>query len=642
MASQTNSWASGNAGTGSQEVANNLLTAVANYVWNTSSLTWVTETQPSGGGGGGGTQYAQGTVNSTPTGTVAMGKTAANVLQSLALDASGNLNVNLAAGSISGGNAAASPTGAAVPASADYLGFNVAGNLVGVSATNPLPVSASVSFTDPAESVVGAATPTSAIQLGWNSGNVTQNVTPTNALPISVNAANFIFSSANSSTTQLAAGATFTGTIETALNQPEISLLMTCDQPVTLTVNQFIDLAGVYAVTPIVFTIAAGVQFSRSFPLNGNYVQVKVQNTGASTTTTFNLNTAYGTIGSSDSAGNTPVSGTISAIQSGTWNIGSITTLPAITGSVSVSNFPATQAVSGTVAATQSGTWNIGSITTLPALPTGANVIGGVTQSGTWNIGSITTLPALATGANTIGAVNIAAAQTLATVTTVGTVSAITAGPAIASGFYSRITDGTNGPAAVKAASTAAAFTDPALVIDNRPGTAMLTASAALADALANPTLGQQAVLPSVFNGTTWDRARGGIGVSTTTGDTGAKTATGNGATQTNVGYKGISLVIAMGAVTGTTPTCVIKMQSSVDGGTNWVDIPGATTASLTATGVWGIDLYPGEAVTAGTTTTGTKATASGILPRTWRVVWTIGGTTPSFTITSITFNYIN
>jgi hypothetical protein len=56
-------------------------------------------------------------------------------------------------------------------------------------------------------------------------------------------------------------------------------------------------------------------------------------------------------------------------------------------------------------AVTQSGTWNIGSITTLPALATGSNVIGAVTQSGTWNIGSITTLPALPTGSNTIGAV---------------------------------------------------------------------------------------------------------------------------------------------------------------------------------------------------------------------------------------------
>lgn len=37
--------------------------------------------------------------------------------------------------------------------------------------------------------------------------------------------------------------------------------------------------------------------------------------------------------------------------------------------------------IDGTVAAVQSGTWNIGSITTLPALPTGSNTIGGVNLS---------------------------------------------------------------------------------------------------------------------------------------------------------------------------------------------------------------------------------------------------------------------
>lgn len=45
------------------------------------------------------------------------------------------------AGGGSGSNAAASATGAAVPASADYTGFNSGGNLVGVSAANPLPTS---------------------------------------------------------------------------------------------------------------------------------------------------------------------------------------------------------------------------------------------------------------------------------------------------------------------------------------------------------------------------------------------------------------------------------------------------------------------------------------------------------------------
>lgn len=90
-------------------------------------------------GAGSGTQYVDGVTQATPTGTIALGKTSGNVLHSLALDSSGNLNVNVAAGS--SGNAAASATGAAVPASADYTGFNSGGNLVGVSSANPLPVS---------------------------------------------------------------------------------------------------------------------------------------------------------------------------------------------------------------------------------------------------------------------------------------------------------------------------------------------------------------------------------------------------------------------------------------------------------------------------------------------------------------------
>lgn len=49
------------------------------------------------------------------------------------------------------------------------------------------------------------------------------------------------------------------------------------------------------------------------------------------------------------------------------------------------SALPAGSNVIGAV--TQSGTWNIGSITTLPSLPAGTNAIGGVTQSGSWNVG---------------------------------------------------------------------------------------------------------------------------------------------------------------------------------------------------------------------------------------------------------------
>jgi hypothetical protein len=140
-------------------------------------------------------------------------------------------------------------------------------------------------------------------------GNAINSVlaaTGANGLAVATVATNFIYSTNNSTSTQLARNATFTGTIETALSQPAVSLLMTSDQNMVLTLRQFIDAAGTYAVAPIVFSIPAGTQFSRSITLNGNYIQMVATNQGSATTTTFNLNTAYGTIDSVDSQGNHP------------------------------------------------------------------------------------------------------------------------------------------------------------------------------------------------------------------------------------------------------------------------------------------------------------------------------------------------
>jgi hypothetical protein len=145
------------------------------------------------------------------------------------------------------------------------------------------------------------------VKPSWGSDGTAVDVDATNPLPTSKNASIFRFSTNNTSTVQLAAAGTFTGVIETALDQPSISLLMTSDQPITLTVRQYIDLAGTRAVPDVVFYVDANLGFARSFPLNGNYVQVTATNTGASTTTTFNLNTAYGDLGDADSSGAQPV-----------------------------------------------------------------------------------------------------------------------------------------------------------------------------------------------------------------------------------------------------------------------------------------------------------------------------------------------
>lgn len=69
-----------------------------------------------------------------------------NAVVPLQVDASGNLKMNCITGCSGGGgggsNAAAGTTGATVPTSAGYTGINVGGNLVGVSTSNPMPVSA--------------------------------------------------------------------------------------------------------------------------------------------------------------------------------------------------------------------------------------------------------------------------------------------------------------------------------------------------------------------------------------------------------------------------------------------------------------------------------------------------------------------
>jgi hypothetical protein len=131
------------------------------------------------------------------------------------------------------------------------------------------------------------------------------------------------------------------------------------------------------------------------------------------------------------------------------------------------------------------------------------------------------------------------------------------------------------------------------------------------------------------------------IPVSANTGDTGAKIATGNGATLTNTTAKGISATINLGAVTGTLPTAVFKIQYSNDAGTTWLDLPNATTASLTVTGAYGIIVYPAITTAAGTSSAGSVALVNAVMPRTFRFVWTIGGTTPSFTITNIQLTYL-
>lgn len=126
-------------------------------------------------------------------------------------------------------------------------------------------------------------------------------------LMVAQSANNYFFSSSNSTTTQLAAGATFPGMIETIINQQNYSILITCDQPGTLTILQYIDAAGAFLAQTLVFAVAPAGGFARSGVINGNYLKVTFQNTGSSATTTLNINMAYGTILPATQSNNQPV-----------------------------------------------------------------------------------------------------------------------------------------------------------------------------------------------------------------------------------------------------------------------------------------------------------------------------------------------
>lgn len=97
----------------------------------------------------------------------------------------------------------------------------------------------------------------------------------------------------------------------------------------------------------------------------------------------------------------------------------------------------------------------------------------------------------------------------------------------------------------------------------------------------------------------------------TTTGNSGALTIGGDA----NLGTaEWLVLGVDVSASSGTTPTLDVTVQWSLDGGTTWATTDGTPDAF------------------AQITTTTSKIKRFAALAGTYRVVWTIAGTTPSFT----------
>ena len=152
--------------------------------------------------------------------------------------------------------------------------------------------------------------------------------------------------------------------------------------------------------------------------------------------------------------------------------------------------------------------------------------------------------------------------------------------------------------------------------------------AATAADGYTNPFITHEGADLMMFNSSTWDRMRSNW--NQTLDSSAARTATVAGTTGTNWNHTGMVVALNVTAVSGTTPTLVAKLQFSPDGGTTWIDYDAkATTATISTTGTYVLKFFPG--------CTEVANSAIGLpVPRTFRLYYTIGGTTPSFTFSTM------
>lgn len=116
----------------------------------------------------------------------------------------------------------------------------------------------------------------------------------------------------------------------------------------------------------------------------------------------------------------------------------------------------------------------------------------------------------------------------------------------------------------------------------------------------------------------------------------GTVTATGSSAVFTMPWADAYRLVLVTSAASGTTPTLDAVLQDTPDGGTTWVNLPLRFTQSTAAGSSYIIfkpigfsDAASGGVVAA---TGGSLAANTPIAVKQVRLLYTVGGTTPSFT----------
>ena len=127
-----------------------------------------------------------------------------------------------------------------------------------------------------------------------------------------------------------------------------------------------------------------------------------------------------------------------------------------------------------------------------------------------------------------------------------------------------------------------------------------------------------------LYNGTSWSRARGNIDTAALLTYAAAAAGT-NGADQTNYNARGVKLVVDITAISGAGATLTVTVQGRDAASGKYYTI--LASAALAAVATTTLEIYPSIIAAA-------NVTAGVTLPRVWRVIATIAGTTPAVTAT--------
>jgi len=128
---------------------------------------------------------------------------------------------------------------------------------------------------------------------------------------------------------------------------------------------------------------------------------------------------------------------------------------------------------------------------------------------------------------------------------------------------------------------------------------------------------------PALFNGATMDRQRNNNDLSLVT--LAASAVGGNSADQINYNGRGLQLVIDVTAISGTTPVFTVTVQGKDVASGKYYTLLVSAALSTVSTNL--LTVYPGAASTANVST-------PQVLPRTFRILYTVSGTTPAVTAT--------